>query len=287
MNPKSVSLTSGLYLVATPIGTARDITLRALDVLASADVLVAEDTRTLRKLMEIHGIDLRGRHIQTYHDHSPENVRRKLVSRVLEGASMAYASEAGMPMIADPGFSLSRAVTEAGGYVTTVPGASAPLVALSLSGLPTDSFFFGGFLPNTKAARRKRLEDCRDIPGTLVFFDSPKRVGATLDDMSDVLGAYRSAALARELTKKFETIQRGVLSQLAENVRNTPVKGEIVLLVGQGHQPNISDEQIDNALEQALRDASLRDAVDMVTDAFSLKRKEVYKRALELNKGNG
>ena len=197
---------------------------------------------------------------------------------------MAYASEAGMPLIADPGYALGRAAAEAGCLVTSAPGPSAPLVALALSGLPTDSFFFGGFLPNAKSARRRRLEDCAAIPGTLIFFESPKRVAACLDDMEDVLGGTREAVLARELTKKFETVLRAPLSELRRIVAETPPKGEIVLLVGQGHSSELNPEEIDSALKTAMQSVSLRDAVDLVSSAHGLKRKDIYKRALDLSR---
>lgn len=284
MIAKSVSLQPGLYFVATPIGSARDITLRALDILLSADVLVAEDTRSLRKLMDIHGLALNGRKIIAYHDHSSSGLRAKLVERVQRGAAVAYASEAGMPLIADPGFALGRDVTAAGGLVTIAPGASAPLAALALSGLPTDAFFFGGFLPTAKAARCKRLTECADIPGTLIFFESPKRVAASLRDMAAVLGPDRPAALARELTKKFETVLRGALCDLAETIAATPPKGEIVLLVGRGNSEKISELDLDRELRAALAGATLRDAVDLVAASHGLTRKDVYKRALELVK---
>ncbi len=229
MNHKIVHLPSGLYFVATPIGTARDITLRALDVLASADVIAAEDTRSLRKLMEIHGVPLNNRHIVAYHDHSGAGARAKLLAALDDGQSVAYASEAGMPLIADPGYDLSRAAAEAGHLVTVAPGPSAALAALTLAGLPTDAFFFAGFLPNASGARRKRLEELAAVPGTLIFYESPKRVAASLRDMAEVLGD-RPAALCRELTKKFEEIRRDSLATLATGLEDAPVKGEIVVL---------------------------------------------------------
>ncbi|MEC9310839.1 MAG: 16S rRNA (cytidine(1402)-2'-O)-methyltransferase, partial [Pseudomonadota bacterium] len=221
MNHQIVKLLPGLHFVATPIGTARDITLRALDVLASADVIAAEDTRSLRKLMEIHGVPLNGRQIIAYHDHSGAGARARLMQAMEAGQSVAYASEAGMPLIADPGDDLSRAAAEAGHKVTVAPGASAALAALTLAGLPTDAFFFAGFLPNASGARRKRLEELRNVPGTLIFYESPKRIAASVADMAAVLGD-RPAALCRELTKKFEEIRRGSLSDLSAGLEETP-----------------------------------------------------------------
>ena len=170
-------LAAGLYFVGVPIGTARDITLRALDVLASADMMAAEDTRSLRKLMEIHGIPLNGRRVLALHDHSGDGPVARLLEAIRAGQSVAYASEAGMPLIADPGFELARAAVAADLPVTAAPGPSAVVTALALAGLPTDAFFFAGFLPNAQAARVAALERLRDIPGTLAFYESPNRLG--------------------------------------------------------------------------------------------------------------
>ncbi|CAG0911726.1 unnamed protein product, partial [Cyprideis torosa] len=173
-------LTPGLYLVATPIGNARDITLRALDILASADVLAAEDTRSLRRLIEIHGIALSNRPLLAYHEHNGARMRPVLLDHIDNGRSVAYASEAGTPMISDPGFDLLRAVREGEQAATTAPGASAAIAALTLAGLPTDRFFFAGFLPNARGARKKALGELANIPGTLVFYESPRRLAAML-----------------------------------------------------------------------------------------------------------
>jgi len=285
LNHQKVSLLPGLYFVATPIGTARDITLRALDVLASADVIAAEDTRSLRRLMEIHGVPLEGRRILAYHDHSGPAARAKLLAALGEGRSVAYASEAGMPLIADPGYDLSRAASEAGYTVTSAPGPSAVTTALTLAGLPTDAFFFDGFLPNAAQARRARLEALREIPGTLVFYESPKRAAASLADMADVLGGARPAALCRELTKKFEQVRRGTLAALAEGAADDPPRGEIVILVDRGHLPNVSASDIESDLRTALETHSVRDAADLVARMHGQKRREVYQMALGLSKG--
>jgi 16S rRNA (cytidine1402-2'-O)-methyltransferase len=211
LNLQPKKLTPGVYLLATPIGTARDITLRALDILASADVLVAEDTRSLRKLMDIHGVPLGDRPVLSYHDHNGTQMRPRLLGLLADGKSLAYASEAGTPMVADPGFDLVRAAREAGHEVVSAPGPSAVVTALTLAGLPTDRFMFAGFLPNAKGARRKALEELREIPATLAFYESPKRVAAMLKEAADVLGPDREAAVCRELTKKFEEVLRGPL----------------------------------------------------------------------------
>lgn len=286
MNFKNVSLAPGLYFVATPIGTARDITLRALDVLASADVLAAEDTRSLRKLMEIHGVPLEGRRIIAYHDHSGEGARAKLMEALGEGKSLAYASEAGMPLIADPGYGLSKAAAEAGHLVTCAPGASAAVTALTLAGLPTDAFFFAGFLPNATGARRKRLEELRQVPGTLVFYESPKRVAESVADMAAVLG-NRPAALAREITKKFEEVRRAPLEELAAGLEASPVKGEIVLLVDRAQAAEASDSDIEADLRAALGGNSVKDAAAIVAETHGLPRRKVYQLALQIAKDEG
>lgn len=286
VNYQKIPLSAGLYFVGVPIGTARDITLRALDVLASADVLAAEDTRSLRKLMDIHGVPLGDRRVLALHDHSGTGVQNKLLTAIADGKSVAYASEAGMPLIADPGFELARAAVAAELNVTCAPGPSAVLTALALGGLPTDAFFFAGFLPSSKTARRTSMEALRDIPGTLVFYESPKRLGAMLTDAAETLGAERSAAMCRELTKKFEEIRRGSLKELAEFYANQSVKGEVVVLVDRGRLPIVSEFDLGIALEQALTDLSIRDAVDLVSKAHALPRRQVYQAALALSKGN-
>lgn len=284
MNFQKVPLAPGLYFVGVPIGSARDITLRALDVLASADVLAAEDTRSMRKLMDIHGVPLNGRRIIALHDHTGDKVVNGLLDAVKQGQSVAYASEAGMPLIADPGFELSRAAAEAGVMQTCAPGPSAVLTALALAGLPTDAFFFAGFLPNAKGARCSALEGLKDIRGTLAFYESPKRLAATLKDAAGVLGGARKAVVCRELTKKFEEITRGTLADLAQAYAGRPVKGEVVLLVDRGDLHAVSETDIETALKDALGQMSMRDAVDAVSVAHNTPRRKVYQLALELGK---
>ncbi|WIY26429.1 16S rRNA (cytidine(1402)-2'-O)-methyltransferase [Parasedimentitalea psychrophila] len=286
MNHQNVRLSPGLYFVATPIGTARDITLRALDVLASAEVIAAEDTRSLRRLMEIHGVPLNSRRVIAYHDHSGAGARAGLLAALAEGKSVAYASEAGMPLIADPGYDLSRAAAEAGHVVTVAPGASAGLAALTLGGLPTDAFFFAGFLPNASGARRKRLEEVSRIPGTLIFYESPKRVAASLADMAEVLGD-RPAALCREITKKFEEVRRASLSELVAQLAEKSVKGEIVVLVDRSRTKDVNPEDLEQDLRAALQDNSVKDAADIVSKLHDLPRRKIYQMALKLPKDEG
>ncbi len=284
LNIHKQNLTPGITFVGVPIGTARDITLRALDVLASADVLAAEDTRSLHKLMDIHGIPLEGRKIVALHDHSADAVVQRLIAQVQDGKSVAYASEAGMPLIADPGFELSRAAVAAGVPVTCAPGPSAVLTALALGGLPTDAFHFAGFLPSAKAARLSAIEALRDIRATLVFYESPKRIGAMLKDAAAALGAERPAAVCRELTKKFEEIRRGTLAELAAQYATEKPKGEIVVLVDRGNLRTVNPDDLNQSLTKALGELSMRDAVDAVAQAHALPRRQVYQTALELIK---
>jgi 16S rRNA (cytidine1402-2'-O)-methyltransferase len=284
VNPKRQALAPGLYLVATPIGTARDITLRTLDILASADVIAAEDTRSLRKLMDIHGIALADRPLVSYHDHNGERVRPRLMRALEEGKSVVYASEAGTPMVADPGFDLARSAVEGGYQLISAPGPSAVITALTVAGLPTDHFFFAGFLPNASGKRKTALETLAEVPGTLVFYESPKRVAAMLRDAATVLGGERQAAVCRELTKKFEEVLRGTLDDLATLCSERPLKGEIVVLVDRGRLPKIREFDLDERLMAVLSEHSVRDAADMVAAELGLKRRQVYQRALELDR---
>ena len=287
MKPEPTSspppLNPGLYLVATPIGNARDITLRALDILREADVIAAEDTRTARKLMEIHAVALGNRPLIAYHDHSGEAGRAGLMKLIREGRSVAYVSEAGTPLISDPGFALARAVGEAGGLVTAAPGASAVLAALSLAGLPSDRFLFAGFAPTTRAARLRWLEELVGVPATLVIYESPRRLGDLLTDLVETAGADRQAAVARELTKKFEEVLRGSLGELAAMLDERTLKGEVVVLVDRG-RVQVADETMEAALRRALETMSLKDAAATVAEAYGLKRRKVYQAALELEK---
>ena len=273
---------SGLILVATPIGNARDITLRALEALREADVLAAEDTRSLRRLMDLHGVQVAGRRMIAYHDHSSERDRARILDALKSGQSVVYASEAGTPLIADPGYALVDAAREAGIGVTTAPGVSAIITALSVAGLPTDRFFFAGFLPSAKNARKTELKTLSTVPGTLVFYESPKRLGATLADMVEALGNKRRAAVCRELTKKFEEVRRESLEGLSDHYRDERVKGEIVILVEAASEEAASEDDIVEALQNALERASLKDAVSEVSDVLNAPRREVYQLALEL-----
>jgi len=272
----------GLHLLATPIGAARDITLRALDVLAGADVLAAEDTRTLRHLMEIHGIALNGRPLIAYHDHNGQVVRPRLLRALKEGRSVVYAPEAGTPLIADPGFQLARAAIAEGLAVLAAPGPSAVLAALTVSGLPSDRFLFAGFPPAGAGDRARFLAELGQVPATLILYESPKRINRLLTEMADTFGKDRLAAVCRELTKRFEDVSRGTLGELAEAFAGRAVKGEIVVLVDRPGDRVVDAASIRAALRDALGHGSVRDAAAEVAAALNLPRKDVYRMALQL-----
>lgn len=273
----------GLHFVATPIGTARDITLRALDTLAGADVIAAEDTRTARKLMDLHGIALAGRPLVAYHDHNGPQVRPRLLAALAEGRSVAYVSEAGTPLVADPGFALARAAVAAGHAVHAVPGPSAVLAALTVSGLPTDRFLFAGFPPVKAGERRTFLAELAPVPATLVLYEAPGRTAGTLAACREVLG-NRDAALCRELTKRFEEVRRGTLKDLAAQAEAEPPRGEVVLVIDRSRaEPDAT--RMETLLAEALATMTVKDAAAQVADRLSLPRRQVYQAALALARG--
>jgi 16S rRNA (cytidine1402-2'-O)-methyltransferase len=270
----------GLYLVATPIGNLGDITLRALETLAGADVIACEDTRVTRKLTERYGITTP---LTAYHEHNAAEARPKLLSRLVEGQSIALVSDAGTPLISDPGYKLVRAAREAGHQVTALPGASAVLAALTVSGLPTDRFFFEGFLPPKQAARQKRIAALANIPATLVLFEGGSRLASTLADLAAILGP-RTAAICRELTKLHEEVRYENLDALARLYANgAETRGEIVVLVSPPTEDQRPDD-IDALLKRALSRVSVKDAVGEVAVATGRPRREIYQRALSLTK---
>ena len=276
------SIAPGLYFVATPIGAARDITLRGLDLLEHADVLAAEDTRNTRKLMDIHGIPLNGRRIIAYHDHNGAAQRPRLIEALKEGKTIAYVSDAGTPLIADPGFALGQAAIAEGLPVFAAPGPSAVLAALTVAGLPTDKFLFSGFLPTKTKARQNELNAIADLKASLVFFESAKRIKAMLTDVGISLG-NRQVSLCRELTKKFEEIRRGTVSQVLEDIENgAMVKGEYVVVIAPPLAKETTDEDINEVLTNTLQSHSLKDAVAIVADMTGTPRKTVYQLALSL-----
>jgi 16S rRNA (cytidine1402-2'-O)-methyltransferase len=282
MNFSPRPLTAGLYFVSTPIGTARDITLRALDILASADVIAAEDTRTAKKLMDIHGVAINGRQLIAFHDHSTEKMAERLIQNVKDGQSVAYVSEAGTPLVADPGYELGVIAARADVPIHAAPGASAVLAALTVSGLPTDRFCFIGFLPTQKSQRATQIAELRDLPMTLIFYEAPGRVSELLANLCDILGAERQATVCRELTKKFEEVSRGTLGELNDAFQKRRLKGEVVVLVGRAGMTAIADEDIQMALQDALQNMRIKDAATLVAGAMGLPRRQVYQRALDM-----
>ncbi|KAA1055481.1 16S rRNA (cytidine(1402)-2'-O)-methyltransferase [Azospirillum argentinense] len=269
-------------MVATPIGNAADITLRALDTLRRADAIACEDTRVTAKLMGIHGIHTP---FVSYHEHNAAKMRPVLIGRMKAGESIALVTDAGTPLVSDPGYKLVRECVAEGVAVTTLPGASAPLVALVLSGLPTDRFLFAGFLPNKSSARRATAGELKSVPATLVFFESPQRLPESLADLADILGA-REAAVARELTKLYEEVRRGTLPELAAHYAEAgPPKGEVVLVIGPpGEEPTPTEADVDALLREALARLSVRDAAADVAARTGQNKRAVYARALELSR---
>jgi 16S rRNA (cytidine1402-2'-O)-methyltransferase len=275
-------LAPGLHIVATPIGNLGDITLRALKTLAGADLIACEDTRVTHKLLDRYAI---ATPLTPYHEHNAAKARPALLRRLAEGASIALVSDAGTPLVSDPGYKLVRAVQEAGHLVSALPGASAVLTALAVAGLPTDQFLFAGFLPPKEAARRARIAELARVPATLVIFESGPRLGASLTDLATGLGPHREAAVCRELTKLHEDIRRGELASLAETYAGETPRGEIVLVIAPpGQAPAVSAAEAETLLRHALSRFSLKDAVGEVADATGLPRREIYQQALALAK---
>ncbi len=273
---------AGLYIVATPIGNAQDITLRALELLGDADTILCEDTRVTAKLLSIHGLSKKK--CIAYHEHNAEKMRPKVLEKLEKGERVVLVSDAGTPLINDPGYKLVRDCAERGLPYTTAPGASSVITALVLSGLPSDRFLYLGFLPNKTVARQKALEEVKNVRATLITLESPRRVAACLADMAQVLGK-REAAVTRELTKRYEEIRRASLPELATQYKEEDVRGEVVLIVGPPEEGcnETSADDLDSLLQNALSRLSLRDAVAEVVDVTGLKKRQVYNRALELS----
>jgi 16S rRNA (cytidine1402-2'-O)-methyltransferase len=276
------TLAPGLYLVATPIGNLRDITLRALDVLGGADLILCEDTRVSGKLLAAHG--LKGGRLERYDEHAAERARPKALAALAQGARVALVSDAGTPLVSDPGYRLVREAAAAGHTVFPIPGPSAALAGLVVSGLPTDRFLFVGFPPPKAAARRAFFQELAPLRATLVFYESGPRLRASLADMAQVLGP-RDGAVARELTKLHETVVRGPLAALAADPRLDAPKGEIVVLVGPGAERAMSADEADAALAEAVARLGPAKAAAEVARALGLPRRELYARALALRGG--
>ncbi len=287
--PETSKLAPGLYVTATPIGNMADVTHRALEVLAAADVIAAEDTRRTARLLARHGIRTP---LTPYHDHNARAMRPRLLRRMRSGEAVALVSDAGTPLISDPGYKLVEAAHKADIAVRTVPGPSSVTAALAVAGLPTDRFFFLGFLPPRAAARRRALTGIAVVEATLVLFETARRLGATLADLAEVLGP-RHAAVCREMTKKFEEVRRGSLSELAAHYESAGApKGEVVLVVGppdpkaaEASRAASVSADADAQLGAALKSLSPGRAASEVAAATGLSRNELYRRALKLKDG--
>jgi 16S rRNA (cytidine1402-2'-O)-methyltransferase len=276
------ALAAGLYLVATPIGNLRDISLRALDVLSQADVIACEDTRVTSKLMSAYDIDTK---LIAYHEHNAARARPQIMARLARGEIVALVSDAGTPLISDPGYKLVREARDAGHTVTAIPGASAVLAAVSVSGLPTDRFYFGGFVPSKSGQRQRFFAEIGSVPSTIILFETAPRLAASLSAAAKALGD-RPAVVARELTKKFEQCRAGSLAELATHYADAgPPKGEIVLVIGPptSETGQIDALGLDAKLREAMADHSVRDAVDRVAVETGLPRRQVYRHALTID----
>ncbi len=277
------TLAPGLYLLSAPIGAARDITLRALDVLRLADMVVAEDTRTARRLMTIHGIGLNGRPLSSYNDVNGPRRRPALMTRLRRGESLCYIPDAGTPLIADPGFRLVEEAQEEGIAVIPVPGPTAAIAALTVSGLPTDRFLFAGFAATTSSRRQRQLAELASVPATLVFYESPRRLAGLLDDMALILGEERRVAICRELTKQHEEIVAGTTGELAGRFRGEGVRGEVVVVVGGCDQVAPDAGEARDRMVELLSTMSLRDAVRQLAAETGLSRSRAYALALDMS----
>lgn len=280
------ALRPALYLVSTPIGNLGDITIRALETLAAADIVACEDTRTTRILLDRYGIN---RRLVSCHEHNEAQIAAKLMAEILDGKSIALASDAGTPLVSDPGFRMVQAATEAGVDVVPVPGPSAVVTALQMSGLPSDAFSFAGFLPAKSGQRKTKLSEWKTNPSTVLFFESPRRLAASLADMSEVLGPGRSGAVCREMTKKFEEVRRGSLSELATfYTENGAPRGEIVIAVAPGDNMPVADQDsIDTLLFELASNLPASRAAAEASRQTGVSKQDLYKRLLELKKSDG
>lgn len=274
---------TGLYIVSTPIGNLGDMTLRGLETLAAADIVACEDTRVTATLMRRFGLKTP---LTAYHEHNAKRARPKLMAALAEGKVVALVSDAGTPLVSDPGYRLVRDVVEEGHRVFPVPGANAPLAALVGSGLPSDTICFAGFLPQKSGQRRNRLQELEALPATLILFESPHRIAASLADMVEILGRSRQAAVARELTKRFETFERGTIEELAGRFDGETVKGEIVVVIAPPEaRPTADASDADTLLSEALATMKPAGAAKHVAGLTGLDRKDLYARALAIKAG--
>lgn len=279
---KEETLFPGLYLVATPIGSSRDITLRALDVIQSSDVIIAEDTRIARRLMSIHNIGLKSRNLISYNDANGSQKRPMIINLLNEGNSVCFLSDAGSPLIADPGMKLVQDALDNNILIQVVPGPSSVIAALSVAGLPTDKFMFAGFIPSQDSARESFLIELVNVQATLVLFETARRLTSSLIAIRDKFGSKRRVAICRELTKKFEEVWRGNIAELATKADQMQPKGEIVILIDRQEILAPSTDIIDQHLRIALSKMSLRDSVLEVSQALGAKRRDVYQIAISI-----
>ncbi len=274
-----VTLRGGLYIVATPIGNLRDITLRALDILKSVDLILCEDTRVTRKLLNAYQISAR---VQVYNDHSHDNNRDSIIGMIEDGKSIALLSDAGMPLISDPGFKLARECQERGVYVTSLPGANAPLAALQLSAMPSDKFCFLGFMPAKRSARKKLLSEWAGIKASLIAFETASRLISSLEDMDEVLGG-RQVAVVREITKLYEEVRKDSAQNLVKYYReNGAPRGEIVLVIAPAEDKEVSYQDIEDMLSEALKNMKVKAAAAHVAELTGGKKSDLYDMALKV-----
>lgn len=279
---ESIFFEKGLYLVATPIGNLGDLSPRAVAALKNADVVACEDTRITGKLLSLNAISTP---MVNYHEHNADKMRPVLTARLKKGETVALVSDAGTPLVSDPGHKLVADCIKEGIYVTAVPGASALLTALQLSGLPTRRFLFQGFLPPKSSARKTTLSELKNVPSTLIFYEAPQRMIETLTDMKEVLGD-RNCSVSRELTKKFEQTVRGKISDILDlYAQNGVPKGEFVIVVAPPLEEKAGEQDVETALKQALETMSVKDAAAFVAQALNANKKEVYTLALKLKNG--
>lgn len=273
---------SGIYLVATPIGNISDITLRALDVLKNANIIACEDTRVTKKLFSLLAISTSGKSFVTMHDHNEEDISQSLIDSAKNGHIIAYLSDAGSPLISDPGYKLSKKCREQNIYITTIPGACAAICALQLSGLPSNSFTFVGFIPNKDKARKDLFTKYKNYDSTLIFYETANRLIKTLEVLKDIF-SHREISVAREITKMYEECKTGSVDELLTYYSNNHPKGEIVLMVA----PSTEEENIDYEAEliEELKKSTLKTAVKNIVEKYNLNKNEVYQKALELKNG--
>ena len=272
-----------LYLISTPIGALADFTFRAINVLQNVNVLLAEDTRVLRKLMNLMDIDLNGRNISSYNDNSGDDVRTKFIVELEQNKSIALCCDSGTPLISDPGYKLVRQVLSNGYKVISIPGACSVLVALCQSGLPSDKFFFGGFPPIKKNQRINFFNDLLSIPSTLIFFESPKRILNTLEDLGNIFGNSQEIVVCRELTKNFEENKRGTINSIIKTLRiENNLRGEFTVVVDRKKNIKPDLNSIKSDLIYLLNKNTFRDTVAIVSKKYSLSKKEVYNLGLKI-----